>query len=220
MPLTVASDVAGAAFEASVTAFTDAVVSLPEWALLASSRCHGWTRMDVAVHVLAGWQEMLGGFVTVVDDEATVDAASYWTAFADLMSGSDRVDILMAQRRRAATYVRPRVMLEQLREVADAVLSASVTMRPQPCRWQGQVFAPGDFLAIWTVENVVHHLDLLLDDPPPTRGLALARATVQALAGAPLPDEWTDEQVALIGSGRMPVPHDATGSATRLPVLG
>ncbi|HZC52545.1 MAG TPA: maleylpyruvate isomerase N-terminal domain-containing protein, partial [Mycobacterium sp.] len=209
MPLTVPPDRAGPAFDGSVEAFCDAVASLTEWDLLGSSRCHGWTRLDLAVHVVAGWQEMLGGFVTVVDDEPTVDAASYWPAFADLTSGSDRVEVLMALRRRAAAYLRPSSLLAQLREVADAVLSASRTIRAQPCRWQGKVFAPGDFLAIWAVENVVHHLDLLVDDPPPSSGLALARATIEALAAGPLPVEWTDEQAVLIGTGRIAVPHDA-----------
>ncbi|HZC69363.1 MAG TPA: hypothetical protein VE442_01595, partial [Jatrophihabitans sp.] len=106
------------------------------------------------------------------------------------------------------------------RDVADAVLSGSRTVRAQPCRWQGQVFAPGDFLAIWAVENVVHHLDLLVDDPPLSSGLALARATIEALAAGPLPVEWTDEQAVLIGTGRSAVPHDAGVIGARLPVLG
>ena len=31
--------------------------------LLAASRCHGWTVLDVVVHVRVGLQEMLGGVV-------------------------------------------------------------------------------------------------------------------------------------------------------------
>lgn len=221
MSLTVPLDAGRATFDASVIAFSDAAAALSGWELLASSRCHGWTRLDVIAHVVAGWQEMLGGFVTVVDDEPTVDAASYWTAFADLTSGSDPVEVLMAQRRRTASYARPAVLLEHLRDVADAVLAGSRGMGVQSaCRWQGQVFAPGDFLAIWAVENVVHQLDLVVDDRPPGSGLALARATVESLAGEPLPAEWPDEQAVLIGTGRVPVPHDAGVVGSRLPVLG
>jgi hypothetical protein len=220
MPLTVPVKRAGPAFEESVTAFCDAAACLPEWDLLGSSRCHGWTRLDLVAHVVAGWQEMLGGFVTLVDDQPTVDAASYWTAFAHLTSGADRVEVLMAQRRRAAAYLRPRSLVEQLHDVAEAVRSGSHTMRTEPCRWQGQVFAPGDFLAIWAVENVIHHLDLLVDDPAPSSGLALARATVEALVGGPLPVGWTDEQAVLIGSGRVAVPYHADVIGAQLPVLG
>ena len=190
MSFTVPVGDARVGFDASVTAFSDAVASLPEWDLMASSRCHGWTRLDLNAHVVAGWQEMLGGFVTPVDDDPTVDAASYWTAFADMTSESDRVAVLMAQRRRAAAYTRPSALVEQLRDVAGAVLSGSRTMGARAYRWQGQVFAPGDFLAIWAVENVVHHLDLLVDDPPPPTGLTLARATIEALAADPLPADW------------------------------
>ncbi|GEM_PF-4800629 len=39
---------------------------------------------------------MLGGFVTLVGDDPTVDAASYWTALAHLTFRSDRVKVLMA----------------------------------------------------------------------------------------------------------------------------
>ncbi|HLI25398.1 MAG TPA: maleylpyruvate isomerase N-terminal domain-containing protein [Acidimicrobiales bacterium] len=219
MPLTVAVGDARDAFEASVIAFSGAVTSLEEWDLLASSRCHGWSRLEVATHLVAGWQEMLAGFVTLVDDDPTVDAASYWRAFGDMTSACDPVDVLMAQRRRAAAYARPSAVLAQLGDVADAVLSGGRAMGGRPCRWQGQVFAPGDFLAIWAVENVVHHLDLLVEGRPPSSGLTLARATVEALAEEPLPGEWTDEQAVLIGTGRLPVPAEAATLSSRFPVL-
>ena len=62
-------------------------------------------------------------------------------------------------------------------------------MRVQACRWQGQVFAPGDFLAIWAVENVVHQLDLLVAELPPRSGLALARATIEAIGNGEISGE-------------------------------
>lgn len=219
MPLNVALDDARRAFEASVEAFSGAVTSLAEWDLLVSSRCHGWTRMEVTAHVVAGWQEMLGGFVTLVDDDPTVDAASYWTAFADVTSASDGVAVLMAQRRRAAAYIRPSALVEQMRDVAGAVLSGARAMGTRACRWQGQVFAPGDFLAIWAVEDVVHHLDLLVDDRPPSNALDLARTTLETLAAGPLPADWSDEQVVLIGTGRVPVPDEAGQLGVGFPML-
>lgn len=220
MSFGVAVGEARSAFDASVAAFSGAVASLPEWDLLAASRCHGWTRLEVVAHVVTGWQEMLGGFVSLVDADPTVDAASYWTSFADMTSGSDRIEVLMAQRRRAATYLRPAGLVEQMRDVAAAVLNGSRTIGGPFCRWQGQVFAPGDFLAIWAVENVVHHLDLLVDDKPPSNVVALARATVEALVEDALPAGWTDEQAVLIGTGRVPVPDDAGAVGARLPAFG
>src|SRR4051794_38680850 len=107
MALTVAVDPARAACTASVDGFVRAVEGLSEYDLLASSRCHGWTRLDVLTHVLAGWQEMLGGMVCQVDDDPTVDAASYWPAFADGYADADPVAVVMSQRRRTSAFLRP-----------------------------------------------------------------------------------------------------------------
>lgn len=83
----------------------------------------------------------------------------------------------------------------------------------------------GDFLTTWAVELAVHHLDLGGDPRfgSPTAGsLRLGRATVEALAGAPLPAEWSDEVCLLAGSGRTPPPAEPSWPAGpgAWPVLG
>lgn len=204
----------------SIDAFLRAVDGFDEHALMGESRCHGWTRLDVVVHTIGGWQEMLGGLVAVVETQPTVDAASYWPAFADEYAG-DPVATLMAQRRRTAAYARPRNACDHLREVASLLRIGVQRFGDQRCTWQGHVFAPGDYLAIWAVENAVHHLDLRSDDPAPAEAMAITRATVEALLGGPLPGDWSDEEAALVGAGRVPVPEgSAAGLAARLPVLG
>src|SRR5262245_30422683 len=122
MGLTVELEVGRQAFTESAESFLRAVAGLSEHDLLGASRCHGWTRLDVVVHVIGGWQEMLGGMVSVVGDEPTVDAASYWPGFAKLYQDDDPISMLMAQRRRTAAYSRPASACEQLREVGDMVL--------------------------------------------------------------------------------------------------
>ncbi len=82
------------------------------------------------------------------------------------------------------------------------------------------MFTPGDYLAVWAVEHAVHHLDLISQVPPPPSALGLARATIEALAGEPLPAAWSDEEAALIGAGRAPVPHGLGRLRLRLPALG
>ena len=77
---------AGSAFADSVEAFVRAVDGFDEHALLGASRCHGWTRLDVVVHTIGGWQEMLGGMVSVVDDETTV-GVPHSEALGDLRRG-------------------------------------------------------------------------------------------------------------------------------------
>lgn len=215
MGLTVELEVGRQAFTESVEAFLRAVAGFDEHELLGASRCHGWTRLDVVTHTIGGWQEMLGGMVSAVDDQTTVDAASYWPGFAEEYGG-DPIGTLMAQRRRTAVYGRPSGACEHLRDVAAMLLRGTAHLAEGHYRWQDQVFTAGDFLTIWAVEDAIHHLDLLSDEPAPAAALELSRATVEALAG-PLPEGWTTEEAVLIGTGRLPVPDELSD---RLPALG
>lgn len=220
MTFSVALDDGRSACVDSIEAFVRAATAFTELELLDVSRCHGWTRLDVVVHVLAGWQEMLGGLVSVVESEPTVDAASYWDAFAQQYATEDPVATLMSQRRRTAAYLRPSSAREQLGDVAESLLRG-VRACPQTRHlWQGHVFTTGDYLAVWAVEDVVHHLDLDLEDSAPAGALGLARRTIETLTGEPLPSSWNDRDAVLIGTGRIPVPDDAGAVGPRLPALG
>jgi len=129
MALTVDLETGRRAFVESVRGFVAAVDDLDEWSLLGSSRCHGWTRLDVVVHVVAGWQEMLGGFVSPVDGPPTVDAASYWPAFEE-QEADEPLDALLGQRRRTTAYARPDSARAQMHDVADAVLRGAARAAP------------------------------------------------------------------------------------------
>lgn len=220
MSLTLDLADARAAFLDSVDAFVEAVAGLGEYELLGTSRCHGWTRLDVVTHVVAGWQEMLGGMVSQVPDAPTVDAASYWTAFDEQFGDEDPVQVLMAQRRRSGAYARPASARAHLQDLASAVRRGAGNLPDQRFSWQGHVFTAGDFLAVWAVEDVVHQLDLDLPGSIPARPLSLARRTVEALVNETLPETWSDLDAVLIGTGRLPVPGDAVTFAARLPAFG
>lgn len=200
-------------------AFVEDVGSLSERELLGASRCHGWTRLDVVVHVIAGWYEMLTGLVSTCEEEPTVDAATYWPAFSEGES-DDVVATLMSQRRRSSTYARPAAAVEELRVVAGAVVRGVQVCPPGRRRWQGHVFELGDFLATWAVEVVVHQLDLRTGASLPASALSLTRGTIESLAGARAPDSWSDVDLVLAGTGRAPAPSDAGAFGDRLPVLG
>jgi hypothetical protein len=221
MGLSVSLDTGRIACVESIDSFVRAVETLGEYELLGASRCHGWTRLDVVVHVLGGWHEMLGGLASSVDSPPSVDAATYWTAFATQYAGDDPVEVLMEQHRRTAAYARPAAATAHLLDVAAAVRRGVIAFQDQPRLWDGHVFTAGDYLAIWAVEDVVHQLDLRCDEPEAASALEVARATIEALVGERLPAAWTDRDVTLVGTGRLPVP-DGTGAATaaRLPVLG
>lgn len=220
MSLTIDLTTARTACEQSVHGFVATVDRLSEHDLLGRSRCHGWERLDVVVHVLAGWQEMLGGLVARVDEVPDIDAASYWPAFEQAYGGGDPVPALMAQRRRSLVFARPEEAREQLRDVAAALLRGLSVTPDQPVRWQRWVFEAGDFLAVWAVEHAVHHLDLATDDQPPAAALALTRQTLEALLGEPLPASLDDAGAVLVGTGRLPVPAELAGLAGRFPLLG
>ncbi|WP_298803684.1 maleylpyruvate isomerase N-terminal domain-containing protein [uncultured Pseudokineococcus sp.] len=218
MVLQVPVDVARPAFADSVSGLLAAVEGLDETALLGASRCHGWTRLDVVVHVLGGWQEVLGGLVSRTEEPPTVDAATYWLTFAAAAADEDPVAELMAQRRRTASYARPSSAVTHLRAVGAAVLRGAAVADDRHV-FQGDILATGDFLATWAVEHAVHHLDLLVEEAPPSTALALARTTVEALAGGPLPTS-DDVEAVLVGAGRRPVPEGWGEVGRRLPALG
>lgn len=218
--LSVARATAQAAFLGQLDRFAAAVEAATDRELLAASRCHGWAALDVAVHVRVGLQEMLGGIGATTDRSPDQDAAGYWRDYSPSDGDADQVDDVLWTRRTASAYRRPRGAMEHLRMSADAVRAAVVAMPPRAVAFQGHVLSGGDFLATWTVELAVHHLDLKRDSVAPTaESLRIGRATVEAPAGEPLPPEWSDEQCLLVGSGRAPAPP-SRDHVPALPVLG
>ena len=91
-----------------VRAFTACVDDLDDRQLLAASRCHGWTVLDVVVHVRGGLEEMLRGYTAPTAAPVTHDAASYWTAWVSSHSGDPIDGILWTRRTAAARRRHPR----------------------------------------------------------------------------------------------------------------
>lgn len=188
---------------AALAAFEAAVATLDDHALLAASRCHGWGRVEVVVHVRTGLQELLGGVVATTGRAPDVDAAGYWAAWAPADEVSDEVDAILWTRRTASAHRRPSGSREHLAMAADALRAAVPALVPGAVAFQGHVLTTGDLLATWAVELAVHHLDLDLPGAPPDpAALRLSRRTVEALLDAPLPAAWSDERCVLLGTGR------------------
>ena len=194
------------AFTGQTEHFVRAVAELDDLALLAPSRCHGWAVVDVVTHVRVGLEEMLRGATAPTDEPPTVDAASYWSAWA-AGDDTDAVDGILWTRRTSSAYRRPSGAVEHLRAAAAAVLEASLPA--DAVRFQGHVISVGDFLATWAVELAVHHVDLGADldvGQPTPSALRLTRATIEALLGEPVAPEVDDLDVLLVGSGRIVPP--------------
>jgi len=199
---------------AALDALADALDALTDDRALAPSRCHGWLVCDVLAHLHLGLQEMLLGTLCTTREAPDTDAAGYWQASPPRTDpDADDLDGLVFARRLAAAYRRPTGLLAHMRPTVLGLRTAVGTLAAGAVRFQGHVLSTGDFLATWAVEIAVHHLDISVGDPAPA-ALGLARRTVEAIAGSPLPD-LTDAEVALAGFGRVPAP---AGFGDRLPI--
>ncbi|WP_460477220.1 maleylpyruvate isomerase N-terminal domain-containing protein [Brachybacterium huguangmaarense] len=166
------------------------VERLDDLALLAPSLCLGWSRLDCVVHVRSGLDEMLAGLQARTDSAPTVDAASYWTHWAE-SGDDDPVPGILWTRRTASAYARPRGAVEHARTTMRGVREGVRHCPDGAIEFQGAVIRIGDHLASWAVELTIHHLDLDLDTDPDTgrpaavgpsiSGLDLARRTLAAM---------------------------------------
>lgn len=216
-------------FLKSLQGLLDAFGQLDDRAVLATSGCFGWNVGDVLTHVHLGLQEMLLALGMYTDEAPDADAESYWRAFPPNhgVISDDQLDDIQFVRRITAAYRRPADVLRHFAITANGLLDRVPTLPEVAMPFQGKVLASGDFLAIWVVELVIHHLDLqaevTLPDPDPA-ALRLTRHTIEALVGEALPSGVPDRDVVLIGAGREPLSeahsHAMNKLAARLPVLG
>jgi hypothetical protein len=197
---------AARACAAAIRTLLAAADQLDDAALLAPSRCPGWSRLNALMHVHLGLQDMLLGAVTPTEAEPDVDAANYWrTDPPSNDANTDPIDHIGFLHRFSSAYRRPRGAVGHLRHTAEAVAGAVERMAPGYVRFQGHVLTTGDFLATWATELAVHHLDLDLpeDLPGPDPGaLRLARQTAEALAGGPI-EAAGDTEATLRGWDRI-----------------
>lgn len=217
---------------AGLRGLLDVADGLDDRQLLAPSRCYGWNVGDVLVHVHLGLQELLADTTAISEAAPDIDAASYWRDhMPSTDAGADRIDAVQFVRRVAASYRRPSGLVAHLHLTADGVTRAVEALAPGAVTHHGRVMTTGDFLATWATELAVHHVDLgreLTLAPPAPAALRVARATVEALAGGKLPEDWSDETAVLLGTGRLRVDEHlserqagAEGPVVRrLPVLG
>ena len=183
--------------------FVAAADSLDDMQLLGPSLCHGWTALDVVVHVQMGLQEMAVGTTSRTSEAPNRDAASYWRDHPDDRD-EDPVPHILWLRRVASAYGRPAHAVRHLKDVAATAIRAVRAMPTGSVEFQGRRLLSGDFLATWVVELAVHQVDLGLDDTPV--GLGWTRMTLEAVADADLPAQLDDRSATLVGLGRVPCP--------------
>jgi uncharacterized protein (TIGR03083 family) len=195
---------------AQIDVVREIVASLSDADLTAPTACAGWLAAHLLVHVRLGFAEATGSFAEPAepDEPADRDFVSYWRdwpAAAEPVTFGD----VRWHWANASTYS---VASEFRRHFTDTARAAAGVTRRAPAgrfRFQGHVMAAEDILAMWTVEFVVHHLDLITHLPgqpgPVPAALALTAATLDELTGggAARPQAWDDITYVLKGSGRI-----------------
>lgn len=193
-------------FLAELAAFAEASQRLSDMELLQPSRCSGWSRLDAIVHTRAGLEEMLVGYFTLTASEADHDAASHRGSHPDDRD-ADPVPHILWLRRTASAYGRPRDAVRHLKAVSDQVRRVVAGSADRTVHFQNMTLTGGDFLATWTVELGVHHLDLDLTESSPTPpSLDVTKQTIEAIAMHPIPAGLSGDKGLLAALGRTPWP--------------
>jgi uncharacterized protein (TIGR03083 family) len=207
------------------------IAGLSDADLVAPTRCAGWLAAHLLAHVRLGLTEQAASFASpaLAVDVADRDFVSYWGDFPPAVEpatfGQVRFEWAVSGAYASADGLR--------QQVADTARQAAVTSRQAPhgdFRLQGHVMAAEDILAMWTVEWVVHQLDLTAYLPgrvlaPAGEAMALAVRTLDELAGgAERPMAWDPATYLLKGTGRLPL-DDAEraffgGRAAAFPAFG
>jgi uncharacterized protein (TIGR03083 family) len=216
---------------AQVERLAAVIAGLGDADLVAPTRCAGWLAAHLLVHVRLGLTEHAASFAEPAgpSDAADRDYASYWRGWPPAVEpatyGQVRFEWAAGSAYASADGVR--------QQLADTARQAAGMSRQAPDGdfWlQGHVMAAQDVLAMWTVEWVVHQLDLTAYLPggqlaPTDEALALAVRTLDELTGgAERPMAWDPATYVLKGTGRLPL-DDAErailgGRATAFPAFG
>ncbi|MEW2120305.1 maleylpyruvate isomerase N-terminal domain-containing protein [Streptomyces sp. NPDC005474] len=214
-------------FSRSWTALLTTIAELTDDDFTRPSGCTGWLVRDLVCHLVIDAQDVLITLVTPTEAEATVDAVSYWDVLAEPPTGDDPLDALIP--RLAAAYGDPALLKFHLDDVGSAAGRAARLADPAVrIGTRGEVLTVGDYLSAYVIEWTLHHLDLIAHLPhpaqsPPAETLAVARASLEAIAGARFPAAFSDELALLIGTGRRTPTDSETAAlgdlAARLPLI-
>ncbi|MEU7434058.1 maleylpyruvate isomerase N-terminal domain-containing protein [Streptomyces sioyaensis] len=191
-------------FSRSWTALRTAVADLPDEDFERPSGCTGWLVRDLVCHLVIDAQDVLITLVTPAETEPTVDAVTYWE-LVEPPTGEDPLDALIP--RLAAAYGEPRWLKFHLDDIGSAAGRAAELADPAVrVSTRDEVLTVGDYLSAYVLEWTLHHLDLIAYLPsaaePPAETLAAARASLEKIAGTPLPASLSDTDALLIGTGR------------------
>ncbi len=200
------------------TAYDDLVAALAgiddeqSW---APTGCLGWSVRDLTWHCAADARRALVALHTPVAGEADTDSVSHWRAWGAADDDLGR----RFGRMQSGVFDSWGELRDMHAETARAAVHAARHSEPRAVvGTQGHALMVDDLLSTLVVEAAIHHLDLVVHLPgvagPGAAPLAEARRVVGALASSPFPADWADEDVVLLGTGRV------RPSSEQAPVLG
>jgi uncharacterized protein (TIGR03083 family) len=193
---------------AQIGVVSDLVAGLSDADLVAPTACAGWLAAHLLVHVRLGLAEATGSFAVPAgpDEHADRDFISYWRDWPATVEPVTFGDVRWHWANASAYSVAS----EFRRHFTDTARGAAGVSRRAPAglfRFQDHVMAAEDILAMWTVEFVVHQLDLIACLPgrpgPLPAALALTARTLDGLLGAGQPPSWDGVTYVLKGTGRV-----------------
>lgn len=194
--------------------------------LIATTACAGWRAADVVVHLRMSAEAILAGLASTTTAAVDRDAVSCWRDWTPgRPPGFGDVRSTWAM---AAAYSQGKWLLAHFHDMCAAAERAARSAPASRVSFQGHVLAVEDFLAMWTVEFTVHHLDLLVGlaglPTPAPEAIELVAVTLDGLLEAQRPAWWDTETYVRKGTGREPL-DDAERSrlaqlADRYPAFG
>jgi uncharacterized protein (TIGR03083 family) len=197
-----------------VERLADVVAGLSDADLAAPTLCAGWLGAHLLVHCRLGLAEHATSLAEPAAGGEAVDRdyVSYWRDFPALAEpatfGQVRFHWATASAYAGADSLR--------QHFADTARQAAGLSRRAPAgtfRFQGHVMAAEDILAMWSVEWVIHQLDLTAHLPggrlaPADAALALTVRTLDELTGVTArPMAWSAATYIAKATGRLPLDH-------------
>jgi len=195
-----------------VERLADVVAGLSDADLVAPTLCGGWLAAHLLMHMRLGLAEHATSFAepAVAGDVVDRDYVSYWR---DWPPGNRPATFASARFywASASAYATAGSIREHFGDTARQAAGMSRQAPTGNFRLQGHVMTAEDILVMWTVEWVIHQLDLTARLPgsrltPTEESLALAVRTIDELTGSPVrPPTWDESAYVLKGAGRLPL---------------
>lgn len=155
-----------------VERLAEVVAGLSDADLVAPTRCTGWLAAHLLVHMRLGLAEQATSFAEPAGDgeRADRDHVSYWRDWPSAPDPATFGDVRFHWAT-AGAYASAGSLRGHFADTARAAAGLSRRAPDGLFRFQGHVLAAADILAMWTVEWVIHQLDLTAhlpgDRPPP-----------------------------------------------------